>query len=155
MTSAKQIAANRENAKRSTGPRTKAGKFRSRKNALRHGLASAILEGSPEDQEVNRIARAILGPSLTVPEATYYAREAAEAENTLKQVLEIKIGLLNSLQNTPKIDNDRRESEEKGCYPHRSLSIDEVIAQAYKLDRYERRARSRRKKALRQLLEFQ
>jgi hypothetical protein len=37
-TSPEQVAANRANAKRSTGPRTKAGKARSRLNSLKHGF---------------------------------------------------------------------------------------------------------------------
>jgi hypothetical protein len=45
MASEKQILANRRNAKSSTGPRTTAGKARSRMNARRHGLAS-LLEGT-------------------------------------------------------------------------------------------------------------
>ena len=40
MTSLKQIAANRLNARKSTGPRTAAGKQRSRCNPLRHGLTA-------------------------------------------------------------------------------------------------------------------
>jgi len=45
MTTDRQIAANRENAKKSTGPRTKNGKRRSRRNALRHGLtAETVIE---------------------------------------------------------------------------------------------------------------
>jgi hypothetical protein len=36
----RQIAANRENAKRSTGPRSEAGKARSARNALKHGLSA-------------------------------------------------------------------------------------------------------------------
>ena len=38
----KQIAANRANAKRSTGPRTAAGKLKSSRNAYRHGLSSSM-----------------------------------------------------------------------------------------------------------------
>ena len=40
MTSQAKIAANRRNALKSTGPRTKFGKFRSSKNALKHGLTA-------------------------------------------------------------------------------------------------------------------
>ena len=40
MPSDAQIEANRRNARNSTGPRTEAGKERSRRNALRHGLAA-------------------------------------------------------------------------------------------------------------------
>jgi hypothetical protein len=44
MATEKQILANRKNTQSSTGPRTTAGKARSRMNARRHGLAS-LLEG--------------------------------------------------------------------------------------------------------------
>src|SRR5208282_1033846 len=49
IVSERKIAANQENAKKSTGPRTQAGKDRSRANALKHGLcASAIVPESIE-----------------------------------------------------------------------------------------------------------
>ena len=48
MATEKQILANRKNARSSTGPRTTAGKARSRMNARRHGLASLLEGASPE-----------------------------------------------------------------------------------------------------------
>ena len=45
-----QILANRANALKSTGPRTDAGKLQSRRNALRHGLASTGVVLLPEDE---------------------------------------------------------------------------------------------------------
>ncbi|QDM28145.1 hypothetical protein FNL55_19430 [Tardiphaga sp. vice352] len=49
-----QIAANRANAKKSTGPRTQAGRARSGQNARVHGLAanSVDLRSNPEHQQV-------------------------------------------------------------------------------------------------------
>lgn len=52
MMSRKQLEANRANAKRSTGPKSDAGKTRSRMNALKHGFSSQeiVLEGEDADQ---------------------------------------------------------------------------------------------------------
>jgi hypothetical protein len=51
MTTWRQIAANRHNAEKSTGPRTEAGKRRSRRNALRHGLCAETVVEILEDVE--------------------------------------------------------------------------------------------------------
>ena len=51
MTSLKQIAANRRNALRSTGPVTAEGKQQSRCNAVRHGLTAETVIGTLEDAE--------------------------------------------------------------------------------------------------------
>jgi hypothetical protein len=53
MTSDKQIAANRENALRSTGPKSEAGKQTSSMNALRHGLTGQIDLMPQEDREAH------------------------------------------------------------------------------------------------------
>jgi len=50
MATEKQIAANRQNAKKSTGPRTEYGKRRSRRNAMRHGLAAETVIDVLEDR---------------------------------------------------------------------------------------------------------
>jgi hypothetical protein len=49
MASERQIAANRQNAKYSTGPRTEYGKRRSRQNAIRHGLTAETVISILED----------------------------------------------------------------------------------------------------------
>src|SRR5262245_49795914 len=51
MTSAAKIEANKRNAKRSTGPKTEAGKEKSRLNALKHGLTATTVVLPHEDAE--------------------------------------------------------------------------------------------------------
>jgi hypothetical protein len=51
MASFSQIEANRRNALRSTGPKTEAGKRRSRRNAIRHGLTAETVIEVLEDPE--------------------------------------------------------------------------------------------------------
>jgi hypothetical protein len=58
MTSDSQRAANRENAKRSTGPRTKRGKESSKRNSKRHGLGIAIFKDPAWTGRADRLAKA-------------------------------------------------------------------------------------------------
>ena len=51
MTSFRQFEANRQNALRSTGPKTDEGKRQSRLNAVRHGLTAETVVASLEDAE--------------------------------------------------------------------------------------------------------
>jgi hypothetical protein len=60
MTTEKQIAANRENAKKSTGPQTLNGKRKSRRNAVRHGLtAETVIDVIEEAADYEALAAAI------------------------------------------------------------------------------------------------
>ena len=51
MTSVRLFEANRRNSLKSTGPTTEAGKQRSRRNAVRHGLTAETVIGNLEDEE--------------------------------------------------------------------------------------------------------
>src|SRR5580658_5590675 len=53
MVSEKQLAANRRNAEKSTGPRTAEGKSNSSRNNLRHGLTGHISLLPTEDREAH------------------------------------------------------------------------------------------------------
>ena len=60
MATEKQIAANRQNAKNSTGPRTEYGKRRSRRNAMRHGLmAETVIDVLEDPAAYKALQRAI------------------------------------------------------------------------------------------------
>jgi hypothetical protein len=77
MTSYRQIAANRRNASKSTGPTTDEGKQRSRCNAVRHGLTAETVIGALEDAEDYRAFE-------TAITADYDAQSAVERELVLR-----------------------------------------------------------------------
>src|SRR5882757_2275252 len=57
MASEQQIAANRKNAIKSTGPKTRAGKQRASGNAYRHGLSIQIDHGEDPEALVSLVWR--------------------------------------------------------------------------------------------------
>jgi hypothetical protein len=61
MTLAKKIAANRTNARKSTGPRTSRGKSKASRNALRHGLATTALREPAVSSRIELMAKIIAG----------------------------------------------------------------------------------------------
>ncbi len=78
MATAKQAAANRRNAAKSTGPRTKSGKARSRRNALKHGLSAEQVVMLGEDPAAFEALRDDL--------YTHYQPADPVAENLVEQV---------------------------------------------------------------------
>jgi hypothetical protein len=127
----RQITANRRNAKKSTGPRSKAGREAARHNALRHGLAIAIGNDPAFRGDIEKLVRAL---SSGKQEVSDFAREAAEAELEVLRIRKIRAWLFDKfyLADT--------------SFPARLAALSENLA---KLERYERRAFSRRKRALR------
>jgi hypothetical protein len=85
MTSEAKIAANRRNARRSTGPRTTAGKLRFRRNALRHGLAAVVVRDPAVAAEVERVAAGICSADAD-PLERGQALVVAEAQIAFKQI---------------------------------------------------------------------
>jgi hypothetical protein len=77
MSSLKQIAANRRNAPKSTGPVTPEGKERSRCNAVRHGLTAETIIAALEDAEDYQAFEAAVT-------ADYDAETAVERELVLR-----------------------------------------------------------------------
>ena len=71
MVSARKLAANRANARLSTGPRTAAGKAHSARNAVRHGLCVSRARDLEILRAIERIGSAVAG------EATGEERELA------------------------------------------------------------------------------
>jgi len=59
MATERQIAANRANAKRSSGPKSRAGKARASQNAYRHGLAACMTMDADRVSAVAALAREI------------------------------------------------------------------------------------------------
>jgi hypothetical protein len=70
MATDKQIIANRQNARRSTGPRTESGKRRSRRNAIRHGLTAEtvidILEDPADYRAFERAIKSDYSPQTAI-----------------------------------------------------------------------------------------
>ena len=95
MSSAKQVAANRRNGARSTGPRTKSGKARSRRNALKHGLSAEQVVIPGEDPAAFEALRSDLIEHYQPadPVAEHLVDQVAACIWRLKRVPEIEAGI--------------------------------------------------------------
>src|SRR5262245_3631677 len=92
MTTGARTAANRRNAKRSTGPRSGAGKRRASRNAVRHGLAASLAFDPALAAEVERLAAAL--HATKDPLVHSYAVQVAEAELILLRVRHMRIAVI-------------------------------------------------------------
>src|SRR5262245_16938555 len=142
MTSAAKIEANRRNAQRSTGPRSKAGKARVARNAFKHGLSVAI--GADNfHAEREELVQAFEGEFDSAKNSEAFSR-LVEGQVELLRVRRSKAELLN-----------RAATRLKDSY----LGIEECVTAGFEqnakllqtFDRYEGRALSKRGRAMKKL----
>ena len=174
-TSTRKVRANRGNARDSTGPKTADGRMRSAQNAFRHGLSLPAYSDPALSENIEELAREIAGVNANAG-IQQLARRIAEAQIDLRRVRSARHQLLSQALGDP--NYDERASVRKKLAVIRSLlrpnasdmslealskyvtTVPEgpqkfalIIAQEVKqlsaLDRYERRALSRRKSAVR------
>ena len=172
MTSERKIRANRANARASTGPQTTRGRARAARNALRHALSLPVCSNPALSEEVETFAREIAGPGANA-ETQEGARRVAEAQIDLRRVryarhqllsdalsdpcydsyanMRMKVKVLGALLRPPDISMETLKfatSTPQG--PDKLATILSGEAkQLLAMDRYERRALSRRKFAIR------
>src|SRR4249919_1175456 len=93
MATERQIAANRINARKSTGPRSKHAKQRASRNAYRHGLSLSLTSSAAIAKRLDALARKIAGNSKNEV-ILQHARAAAQAELDLARVRQVKVALI-------------------------------------------------------------
>jgi hypothetical protein len=96
MATERQIAANRRNAGKSTGPRSTAGKRRARGNSFRHGLSRPAAPGSSDQDWIDRFARAATKGCRTAI-TLELARSAACAQLDLVRIGQVRAATIERL----------------------------------------------------------
>jgi hypothetical protein len=176
MATERQIAANRRNARRSTGPRSRAGKKRASRNSYRHGLSSGVATSAEFAKHVESLARKIAGCGADAV-SLEVARAVARAEFELAQIRRVRVALIarmaefgelevpdplrtcrDVIRSLTSIDRGRpcdlpTPPSVPSTEPDRSAeAVRRALPELLKLDRYERRATARRDRATRHLI---
>jgi hypothetical protein len=171
MASERQVAANRRNARKSTGPRSGAGKKRASRNAYRHGLTLSITSSAAVAKQLDKLVRKIAGNSEDAI-LLERARTLAQAELDLARVRRAKVALIERASAFGELDPPQLtvtqvirllNAFERGRpmpnpidasatmpsqEPDRSAeAVRRVLPELRKLERYERRSAARRDRA--------
>jgi hypothetical protein len=159
---------------RGAGPKTPAGKRRVAQNARRHGLSIPVCLDPKFSQEVEALAHKIAGPGAG-DQKLDHARLIAEAQVDLTRIRTTRLELLaDQTARTPRLTisqlkraltrlkklEDFEEAFERmeclidgepegGNYPSLESGMNVLAQKLLRLERYERRALSRRKFAIR------
>ena len=173
MASERQIAANQRNARKSTGPRSGAGKKRASGSAYRHGLTMNITSIAAFAKRLDKLARKIAGntdDAITLERA----RAIAQAELELARVRRAQIALFERASAFGELDPPRltvtqmirlvnafdrgrlivpKPSGSPAAMPSQepdrsAEAVRRVLPELRNLDRYERRAAAQRERAV-------
>ena len=170
MVSERKLAANRRNAKKSTGPKSVSGKKRSSGNALRHGLSVPISKVGSQVQ-LKELARHFAGGIGNV-RIFVLAETAAVAQLELERVRRVKAALIERAASGVGISHSdhgelwhrfirtdwsaiRKSSSQPHCFKAKSKkeqrfaqSIQLILPALARICRYENRAIGRRDRAI-------
>ena len=177
MTSERKIKANRANARASTGPKTAHGRSHAARHAVRHASSLPVYGDPVWSEEVESLTRQIIGTDAD-PEKQQLARRIAEAQVDLPRVRSARHQLLSRALSDPDYESEATLRKKAGliigCFrrigpsapmpdnvmeflqskPEGPCKFATILAdktrQLLALDRYERRALSRRKFAIRE-----
>jgi hypothetical protein len=177
LTSDRRWRANRVNAKSSTGPKTVRGKVRAARNAFRHGLNVSVANFLEHVPEIESFARRLAGVDAAA-EVLELARRVSEAQVDLHRVRAIRRRFIISRLADPAFVPAQKQISKREAEIQRQIDIlggralirsrvtdasrpsalegDDKLAtilgepEITTLDRYERRALSRRKIAIRE-----
>src|SRR5438105_2280809 len=165
MSSKRKIAANRQNAAHSTGPRTADGKTCASRNAYQHGLAVSVLDDPAISVEVERLVRTIVG-KRRAPYELVQARIIAEAELDLLRIRAMRAKIIDSMAEANSLGDSKLAKEpvpgakDTAALPNSPIQSEiqdapralvRALPQLEALERYERRAFSRRRRAIKRM----
>lgn len=137
MTSSSKAETNRQNARKSTGPRTQGGKLRASRNAIRHGLASVAAH--VESADVDRLAGALAVVCADIP--AELIRAAAAAELQLRHLRKVRASFGRELLDALDVEPSKRE-----------LPLLDLLLRYERLDRYEQAVLGRTNKSRRTII---
>jgi hypothetical protein len=148
MTSDRKLEANRRNAARSTGPRSAAGRARSSRNAVRHGLLANFSKDDALSAKTENLAALLAGEGAP-RDRLAPARLAAEAKMT---VLRARAARVRFLEDALAACSSRGpEGAACGCAPPPvtgAVYLRVLPEELIKLSRYEGEALSQRRRGL-------
>lgn len=159
MASERRIAANRRNAQKSTGPKTALGKKRSSQNAYTHGLSLPVRNAGSQKQ-IEELSQLFAGDASD-PGFLGLAETAADAQADLERVRQVKTAMLERAMMQTQGGNRAPPEllgssgplliEEEGEQSFVN-AVRHILPDLIKINRYEKRAESRRNRAFHELV---